>query len=110
MLALITKTGEFRFKLSDIDMIQFDSEGVSDYVIYVKGMAFNVICDTKSDEQITADKLYTLWQKHLLVESLKRKSFNERFKMIASLLKEIAQNKDSLNKEKDNGKQETEDL
>ena len=110
MLALITKTGEFRFKLSDIDMIQFDSEGVSDYVIYVKGMAFNVICDTKSDEQITADKLYTLWQKHLLMESLKRKSFNERFKMIASLLKEIAQNKDSLNKEKDNGKQETEDL
>ena len=110
MLALITKTGEFRFKLSDIDMIQFDSEGVSDYVIYVKGMAFNVICDTKSDEQITADKLYTLWQKHLLVESLKRKSFNERFKMMASLLKEIAQNKDSLNKEKDNGKQEIEDL
>ena len=96
MLAFITKTGEFRFKLSDIDMIQFDSEGVSDYVIYVKGMAFNVICDTKSDEQITADKLYTLWQKYLLVESLKRKSFNERFKMIASLLKEIAQNKDSF--------------
>ena len=110
MLALITKTGEFRFKLSDIDMIQFDSEGVSDYVIYVKGMAFNVICDAKSDEQITADKLYTLWQKYLLVESLKRKSFNERFKMIASLLKEIAQNKDSLNEEKDNGRQETEDL
>ena len=110
MLSLITKTGEFRFKLSDIDVIQFDSEGVSDYVVYVKGMAFNVICDTKSDEQITADKLYTLWQKHLLVESLKRKSFNERFKMIANLLKEIAQNKDSLNKEKDNGRQETEDL
>ena len=110
ILALITKTGEFRFKLSDIDVIQFDSEGVSDYIIYVKGMAFNVICDANSDEQITADKLYTLWQKHLLIESLKRKSFNERFKMVASLLKEIASNKDSLNEEKDNGRQETEDL
>ena len=91
-------------------VIQFDSEGVSDYVIYVKGMAFNVICDAESDEQITADKLYTLWQKHLLIESLKRKSFNERFKMVASLLKEIAQNKDLLGEEKDNGRQETEDL
>ena len=110
MLALITKTGEFRFKLSDIDVIQFDSEGVSDYVVYVKGMAFNIICDAKSDEQITADKLYSLWQKYLLIESLKRKSFNERFKIMASLLKEIVQNKDSLNEEKDNGRQETEDL
>ena len=49
-------------------------------------------------------------KKHLSVESLKRKNFNERFKMIASLLKEITQNKDSLSEEKDNGRQETEDL
>ena len=54
---------------------------------------------------------YTVYgKKHLSVESLKRKNFNERFKMIASLLKEITQNKDSLSEEKDNGRQETEDL
>ena len=57
MLALITKNGEFRFKLLDIDMIQFDSKDVLDYVIYVKGMTFNVICDAKSYKQITAYKL-----------------------------------------------------
>lgn len=101
MLAFTTKSSEFRFKLSDIDMIQIDSEDALDYVIYVKGMAFNVIYDAKSDKQITADKLYTLWQKHLSVESLKRKSFNKRFEMIANLL---------MNEEKDNGRQETEDL
>lgn len=110
MLAFTTKSSEFRFKLSDIDMIQVDPDDGLDCVIYIKGMVFNVICDAKSDKQITADKLYTLWQKHLLIESLKRKSFNERFKMVASLLKEIAQNKDSLNEEKDNGRQETENL
>lgn len=101
MLAFTTKSSEFRFKLSDIDMIQIDSKDALDYVIYVKGMAFNVICDAKSDEQITANKLYNLWQKHLSVESLKRKSFNERFKMIANLL---------MNEEKNNGRQETKDL
>lgn len=101
MLAFTTKSSEFRFKLSDIDMIQIDSKDALDYVIYVKGMAFNVIYDAKSDKQITADKLYTLWQKHLSVESLKRKSFNKRFEMIANLL---------MNEEKDNGRQETEDL
>ena len=99
MLAFTTKSSEFRFKLSDIDIIQIDSE--DDYVIYVKGMAFNVICDAKSDKQITADKLYSVWQKHLSVESLKRKNFNKRFEMIANLL---------MNEEKDNGRQETEDL
>ena len=102
MLAFTTKSSEFRFKLSDIDMIQIDPECALDYVIYVKGMAFNVICDAKSDEQITANKLYSVWQKHLSVESLKRKNFNKRFnKMIVNLL---------MNKEKDNGRQETEDL
>lgn len=101
ILAFTTKSSEFRFKLSDIDMIQIDSKDALDYVIYVKGMAFNVICDAKSDEQITANKLYNLWQKHLSVESLKRKSFNERFKMIANLL---------MNEEKNNGRQETKDL
>lgn len=101
MLAFTTKSNEFRFKLSDIDMIQIDPECALDYVIYVKGMAFNVICDAKSDEQITANKLYSVWQKHLSVESLKRKNFNKRFEMIANLL---------MNKEKDNGRQETEDL
>lgn len=101
MLAFTTKNSEFRFKLSDIDMIQIDSKDALDYVIYVKGMAFNVICDSKSDKQITADKLYTLWQKHLSVESLKRKNFDKRFKIIANLL---------MNEEKDNGRQETEDL
>ena len=97
MLAFTTKSGEFRFKLSDIDMIQIDSEDALDYVIYVKGMAFNVICDAKSDEQITANKLYNLLQKYLSVESLKRKSFNERFNLLN-------------NEEKDNGRKETEDL
>lgn len=99
MLAFTTKGSEFRFKLSDIDMIQIGC--ALDYVIYVKSIAFNVICDAKSDKQITADKLYTLWQKHLSVESLKRKNFNKRFEMIANLL---------MNEEKDNGRQETEDL
>ena len=94
MLALITKNGEFRFKLLDIDMIQFDSKDVLDYVIYVKGMTFNVICDAKSDKQITADKLYDLWSKRLLIESLKYENFNERIKTIARLLRKMTQNKD----------------
>ena len=94
MLALITKNGEFRFKLLDIDMIQFNSEDVLDYVIYVKGMTFNIICDVKSDKQITADKLYDLWQKRLLIESLKHENFNERIKTISRLLRKMTQNKD----------------
>lgn len=112
MLALITKNGEFRFKLSDIDIIQFDSENVLDYVVYVKGMTFNVICDAKLDKQITADKLYSLWQTYLLVESLKLENFNERFKIAVDLLRKAEQNKNSLNKEKDDGdgKQESENL
>lgn len=69
--------------MSDIDMIQIDSQDALDYVIYVKGMAFNVICDAKSDKRITADKLYNLWRKHLLTESLERKDFIKRFKTIA---------------------------
>ena len=64
-------------------------------------MAFNVICDAKSDKQITADKLYNSWQKYLSIESLKCKNFDKRFKMIANLL---------MSEEKDNGRQETEDL
>ena len=101
MLAFTTKSSEFRFKLSDIDMIQIDPDDGLDYVIYIKGMAFDVICDAKSDKQITANKLYNLWQKYLSIESLKRKNFDKRFKMIANLL---------MNEEKDNGRQETEDL
>lgn len=101
MLAFTTKSSEFRFKLSDIDMIQIDPDDGLDYVIYIKGMAFNVICDAKSDEQITANKLYNVWQKYLSIESLKCKNFDKRFKMIANLL---------MNEEKDNGRQETEDL
>ena len=101
MLAFTTKSSEFRFKLSDIDMIQVDPDDGLNYVIYVKGMAFNVIRDAKSDKQITADKLYALWQKYLSIESLKYKNFDKRFKMIANLL---------MNEEKDNGRQETEDL
>ena len=111
MLALITKNGEFRFKLLDIDMIQFDSKDISDYVVYVKGMTFNVICDEKSNNKITANKLYNLWQKRLLIESLKYENFNERFKIAVNLLRKITQNKDpSDNEEKDNEKQETENL
>ena len=101
MLAFTTKSSEFRFKLSDIDMIQIDPDDGLDYVIYIKGMAFNVICDAKSDEQITANKLYNLWQKYLSIESLKRKNFNKRFDIIANLL---------MNEEKNNGGQETKDL
>ena len=101
MLAFTTKSSEFRFKLSDIDMIQIDPDDGLDYVIYIKGMAFNVICDAKSDEQITANKLYNVWQKYLSIESLKCKNFDKRFKMIANLL---------MNEEKDNGRQETKDL
>ena len=101
MLAFTTKSSEFRFKLSDIDMIQIDPDDGLDYVIYIKGMAFNVICDAKSDEQITANKLYNLWQKYLSIESLKCKNFNKRFDIIANLL---------MNEEKNNGGQETKDL
>ena len=101
MLAFMTKSSEFRFKLSDIDMIQVDPDDGLDCVIYVKGMVFNVICDAKSDKQITADKLYALWQKYLSIESLKRKNFDKRFKMIANLL---------MNEEKNDGGQETKDL
>lgn len=100
MLALKTNNGEFRFKLMDIDMIQFNSEDVLDYVIYVKGMSFNVICDAESDHQITAHRLYDLWQKHLLIESLKCENFNERIKSIARLLRKMTQNKDLSNEEK----------
>lgn len=81
-------------------MIQFNSEDVSDYVIYVKGMTFNVICDAQSDNQITYNRLYDLWQKHLLIESLKRENFNERIKTIARLLRKMTQNKDLSNEEK----------
>lgn len=101
MLAFTTKSSEFRFKLSDIDMIQIDPNDSLDYVIYIKGMTFNVICDANSDKQITADKLYALWQKYLSIESLKCKNFNKRFNIIANLL---------MNEEKDNERQETEDL
>ena len=101
MLAFTTKSSEFRFKLSDIDMIQVDPDDGLDCVIYIKGMIFNVICDAKSDEQITADKLYALWQKYLSIESLKCKNFDKRFKMIANLL---------MNEEKNDGGQETKDL
>ena len=101
MLAFTTKSSEFRFKLSDIDMIQVDPDDGLDCVIYIKGMVFNVICDAKSDKQITADKLYALWQKYLSIESLKCKNFDKRFKMIANLL---------MNEEKNDEGQETKDL